>query len=89
VSAMRHFGDHRQRFDRARTDAWRQEQLRKVRRPAIGCGCEGAMQAPDEHIACPDVMVRWHDEMRQIKLRGRSRRERGILLDDAVGAEIG
>ena len=46
------------------------------------------MQAPGEHIARPDVMVRWHDKMRQIELRGRGRREHFILLDDAVGPEI-
>ena len=47
------------------------------------------MQAADEDIARAHIMMRGHDEMRQLGLAAARSDERGIFVYDAVGPECG
>jgi hypothetical protein len=89
--AMHHLGHHRQRLYGAGADAGRQQQLRKIYRTAFGRRRQRAVQAAGEDVAGAHIMVRRHDEMRQLRLQDRLRvrlgRQRGEFRDDAVGAE--
>jgi hypothetical protein len=53
--------DHGERPHRARPDAWRQQEFRKVDGATLGCRSEGAVQPPGEDIAGSDIVVGRHD----------------------------
>jgi len=63
------FGNHRQRAYRPRTDTWNEQQFGEVDRRPIRCGSQIGVKARRQHIACPDIVMGRHDQMRQRKLR--------------------
>ena len=85
---MHHLGHHGQRLHGARADAGRQQQLRKIGRPALGRRGERAVQAASEDVARAHVVMRRHDEMRQLGLRARALPTSAAnSRDDAVRTE--
>ena len=66
---MHDFGDHRQRAYRPRTDTWNQQQFGEVDRRPIRCGSQIGVKARRQHIACPNIVMGRHHQMRQRKLR--------------------
>ena len=90
--AVHHLRDQRQRMDRARADARHQQQLGEVGRAGVGRRGERAVQAAQDHVLRPHVVMRGHDEMRQHR-RGLDRRrllpaQQRQLVHDAVGPEV-
>jgi hypothetical protein len=63
------FGNHRQRAYRPRADTWNEEQRGEVGRTPIRCGSQIGVKARRQHIACPDLVMGRHHQMRQRKLR--------------------
>ena len=86
--AVHDLGDHGEGFHRAGADAGRQQQLREVGGPAIGGRGQRAVQPADEDVARAHVVVRGHDEMRQIRLCGGRCRQRCILPHDPIRPEL-
>src|SRR3984893_14348638 len=63
------FGNHRQRAYRPRTDTWNEQQFGEVDRRPIRCGSQIGVKARRQHVACPDIVMGRHHQMRQRKLR--------------------
>ncbi len=83
--AMDHLRHHRQRLHGAGADAGRQQQVREIDRAAFGGGSQGAVQAAGEHVARAHIMMRRHDQMRQLRLRPAACREQSrVFPGDAV-----
>jgi Hsp70 protein len=85
VHDLRH---HRERPDRARADARRQQQVGKVDRSALGRSGERAMQPSREDVARSHVVMRRHDEVRQQSLCRRFVRQRRQFGHDAIRTQI-
>jgi hypothetical protein len=85
VHYLRHHG---QRLYRARADARREQECRKILWAALSGGGEGGVKALREHVAWPHIVVSRHDKMRQQRLLRRlGTAETAELVHDAVGAE--
>ena len=86
---------HRQRAHRAGADAGDEQQVGEIRGTIFRRRCQRAVQAAENNIARPHVVMRRHDEMRQQRFGecriGSACRvagvERGELARDAVRAE--
>ena len=66
---MHDFGQHRQRANRPRTNTWNEQQFGEVdRRPNRRCS-QVSEKARRQHVACPDIVMGRHNQMRQRKLR--------------------
>lgn len=63
--AMNHFSHHGQRFNRTGADAGNQQQLREVRRTAVGGRCKATVQALQDDIGRSNVMVLRHQQIGQ------------------------
>ena len=67
--SMHDLGNHRQRAYRPRTDTWNEQQFGEVDRRPIRRGSRIGVKARRQHIACPDIVMGRHHQMRQRKLR--------------------
>ena len=57
--------NQRQGTYRSGSHPWNEQQLGKVGWAAIGCGGQVRVQAPHQNVAWADLVVVWHDQMRQ------------------------
>ena len=83
--AMHHLCHHRKRANGAGADARHEQQLSEILRAAIGRRSKRAVQAAQDHITRPYIVMRRHDEMRQQWCGGR-RRIDGFPLDTQARA---
>ena len=83
---MNDFSDQGEQSDRARADAGRQQEIRKIDGPALRCRGERAMEPPREDVTGTDIVVCRHDEVGKQRLRGRLSPKAGKFRDDPVGA---
>lgn len=70
-------------------NAWREQQLRQVFRTALGRRRERTVETTGEDIARSDIVVRRHDEMRQLVLGGALPHDCCVFADDADWSEVG
>ena len=91
--AVDYFGHHRQRADGAGADARNQQELGKVPGPRVGRGGQGAVEAAQNHVAGPDVVMARHDEVGERGLgavtRDRRLFQRRRFPRQPVRAELG
>ncbi len=87
--SMNDLGHHCQRLHSARADARSQQQFGKIDRPSLGSRRQRSMQAPDEYVALPHVMMLWHDQMRKKRLLVQLLRQSRIFAENAIRTYVG
>jgi hypothetical protein len=82
------FGDHRERSNRPRADARRQQKVGKVDGTALGRRRERAVQLTGEDVAGSHIVMCRHHEVGKQPLRGRRSGSCEELRDDTVWTEV-
>jgi hypothetical protein len=60
--------DHGEGLHGASADARHKQELCEVGRPAVCGSSQSAVQAPEDHVLRPHIMMRRHDKMRKERL---------------------